>query len=65
MEWQKIETAPRGIENKFLGWDGHSVDKTWEAWSDGDKPVYVREDWVSWQPTHWMPLPAPPKEIKG
>jgi len=66
--WQSIETAPRGMDNKFLGWDGQFMDMTWEGWSDSDtddagegKPVYVHADWVSWQPTHWTPLPDPPK----
>ena len=62
-EWQPIETAPRGgSDNAFLGWDGIIVDKAWEGWTEeDDKPVYVRADWVSWEPTHWMPLPDPPK----
>ena len=60
MEWLPIESAPRGSENEFLGWDGHMIDKTWEGWDDGSKPQYVRSDWVSWEPTHWMPLPKPP-----
>lgn len=65
--WLPIATAPRGMDNYFLGWDGVMVDKTWEGWSDSDtgdvgesKPVYVRADWISWEPTYWMPLPAPP-----
>lgn len=62
MTWQPIETAPRGSSNEFLGWDGDIVDKTWEGWEEFGKPVYVRADWLSWEPTHWMPLPEPPKE---
>ena len=60
MKWQPIETAPRGSENEFLGWDGDYIDKTWEGWDDAGKPVYVHADWIPWEPTHWMPLPAPP-----
>jgi hypothetical protein len=61
-DWQPIETAPRGEDNEFLGFDGRGVDRTWEGWTEDDAPVYVRQDWVRWHPTHWMPLPAPPKE---
>lgn len=61
-EWQPIETAPRGSDNEFLGWDGQLIDKTWEGWDEDGKPVYVRADWCSWEPTHWMQLPPPPKE---
>jgi len=63
-EWQPISTAPRGTDNEFLGWDGKVMDKTWEGWDVEDEPTYVRSDWVSWQPTHWMPLPAPPEAPK-
>lgn len=58
--WQPIETAPRGADNEFVGWDGETIDKTWHGWGDDLDPVYVRADWVSWEPTHWMPLPATP-----
>jgi hypothetical protein len=60
MEWQPIETAPRGSQNEFLGWDGFYMDKCWEGWDVDGKPQYVHADWVSFDPTHWMPLPPPP-----
>lgn len=61
-EWQPIETAPRG-GGEFLGWDAslELMDKTWEGWEDDGVPAYLRSDWVQWYPTHWMPLPTPPK----
>ena len=62
MNWQPIETAPRGAENKFLGWNGYSINVSFEGWDELGKPVYVRDDYVSWNPTHWMPLPHPPKD---
>jgi hypothetical protein len=58
--WQPIATAPRGQESEFLGWDGFQQDKTWEGWEEDGKPVYMRADWVRWEPTHWTPLPDPP-----
>lgn len=59
--WMPIESAPRGTENEFLGFSDGLIDKTWEGWNEGDKPVYVRADWVSWEPTLWQPLPPSPK----
>lgn len=59
--WQLMNTAPRGSDNLFIGWDGETVSVTWEGWSNDDGvPVYVRSDWISWNQTHWMPLSYPP-----
>ena len=60
--WLPIETAPRGSDNEFLGWDGQTMNKTFEGWEEESAPVYVHADYVSWNPTHWMPLPPPPKD---
>ena len=60
-EWQPIETAPK---------DGTIV----LVWSENSGRVidHYAEDYRSWyrftkylQPTHWMPLPKPPKSIGG
>jgi hypothetical protein len=67
MEWQPIETAPKdGREVLLLGADGIRI-ASWsdrfrrEMWDtgyasecDGD-PIEVE------RPTHWMPLPDPPR----
>ena len=62
MKWQPIETAPkdrteilavRDKEIKIVFWYPHL--KEWGS----------QEDWAddgTWEPTHWMPLPEPPKE---
>ncbi len=61
MDWMPIETAPKDgrgilafineewIEGMF--WNGGE----WSYLSYGDITRYGR-----YQPTHWMPLPAPP-----
>ena len=71
-EWQTIETAPKDGTH-VIGWfpefgkagkarqtaPSYAENVYWNGveWSwvqDGDTPIH--------QPTHWMPLPAPPSE---
>ena len=63
--WQPIETAPKDMEIwAFNGEQARMV------WSEG--PEWALWVWADWlladadpspdQPTHWMPLPAPPQE---
>jgi hypothetical protein len=67
MDWQKIETAPKD-GTKVLVWSedhpwrelgiafwGRSNPMNRPAWQGG----HCRIDHID-QPTHWMPLPAPP-----
>lgn len=72
MEWQSIETAP--TKGEFLAWfpvhEGHTYIAHWELDKYAKKP---RPHWsvFGWmwgqnllrasQPTHWMPLPTPPR----
>lgn len=66
MTWQPIETAPkdgtgillyRRYEGKFL----HLVDVgEWQKENEGGPRWAWR--YSTWEPTHWMPLPDPPKE---
>jgi hypothetical protein len=62
MEWQPIETAPEGISDLLL-WNGQRVFLGWlsdDGWHDSTNVEH--QDWPeSPQPTHWMPLPEPPK----
>jgi hypothetical protein len=62
MEWQPIETAPKDGQHIILalseGWIG-------VGYYDDD-PEFSSLGWVVFgsgqqQPTHWMPLPEPPK----
>ena len=65
MEWQPIETAPKdgskvlltdGDRTEIAHWWGKAQEGFWEVWTC--EPFY--EDFK--QPTHWMPLPQPPKK---
>lgn len=65
-DWQPIETAPR--DRRFLGYNELSgiMEITWHGkvshvplygWCHGEDA----EDIDLWEPTHWHPLPDPPK----
>jgi len=75
-DWQPIETAPKDV--LLIGAFRYSPDDDgaqtvgqieWRTnWPDkGSKPnwFYLErdDDWIAY-PTHWMPLPAPPKETE-
>lgn len=73
-EWQPIETAPKDgthIDLYAKRWRSQADDfihsrftDCW--WSKGDHMVNNQPRWsgieIGWFPTHWMPLPDPPKE---
>lgn len=63
-DWQPIETAPKNV-TVVLVWDGRSAETAYWgrsnpvnrlAWLGG----HCRIDHIR-QPTHWMPLPEPPR----
>jgi hypothetical protein len=61
MDWQPIETAPKDDETWVLAFNGDEYAVciwTGEYWSDNE---YMMRP----QPTHWMPLPEPPKPAQN
>lgn len=67
MTWQPIETAPKD-GTKILGYDdGDILVMVFETDQDGAGGWYIElserayTDVPEWTPTHWMPLPEPPK----
>jgi hypothetical protein len=58
--WQPIETAPKG-NARFLIWDGEFV-YMWKGWWLEGQIFAYKKTPPPIIPTHWMPLPEPPKE---
>ena len=60
--WQPIETAPKDGTN-ILAIETETIKIVF--WYSGLKEWGSQQDWFDdgkWEPTHWMPLPKPPKE---
>ena len=57
-QWQPIETAPMDGTN-LLVTDGKTTELGWH--DEFDEP---NDPWCGYikRPTHWMPLPEPPKQ---
>lgn len=68
MEWQPIETAPisgRGERPRyFLAFNGHhtGVCVRWCNEGYGETITDESDEVVYPKPTHWMPMPTPPKQ---
>ena len=57
--WQPIETAPKDGTGLLVYSDERIISA---MWSDGaDDWVEVVHEYTFANPTHWMPLPEPPK----
>ena len=74
MEWQPIETAPKDRIVLLYRPTAHDWGKVtpgkWDAQPHHKKPAPYWDMWIKiggkyesrlWEPTHWMPLPEPPK----
>jgi hypothetical protein len=58
--WRPIETAPRDGTTILVGrWDGAMATIYNDHWAE--EPGCWCDSSPSFQPTHWMPLPEPPK----
>jgi hypothetical protein len=62
MEWQPIETAPTGKLLILF------YPETVTGWQKSVQPEMIRVDHHPVghprKPTHWLPLPKPPKQVK-
>lgn len=73
-EWQPIETAAKDEDVWILGtsggkipfvmaWDGY--DDEWYTFNRHYETTLQPHTNKPWQPSHWMPLPSPPKKEEG
>jgi hypothetical protein len=68
--WQPIETAPKEFGPDILVWDGQFVTLAWWHGDEDEEEQYWRDSTAPdhsdgrLNPTHWMPLPEPPKGTK-
>jgi len=70
MDWQPMATAPKDgthiliyerSTHRFLP-DIYVVNWRTKTGDTGDCTEAAGEEYYTWEPTHWMPLPPPPKE---
>jgi len=61
-QWEPIETAPKDGTWVLIwcGWVGHPRSSAFEHGSWQNLPWIANSK--DYNPTHWMPLPAPPTE---
>ena len=63
--WQDIETAPEGVEVETKIDDENGCRNQWSLIRRGKLWFYPDESmYVYYQPTHWRPLPNPPKDTE-
>jgi hypothetical protein len=70
-KWQPIETAPKD-GTRILAFFPQEIDSykiltvlfTWRQWYLCPDGAYDFEFEIAGDPTHWMPLPNPPKQEK-
>ena len=65
MDWQPIDTAPKGRFVLLFGPNGHDIGRgeDWTGnlrWERYPTAEYGNEMATIEQPTHWMPLPKAP-----
>jgi len=69
VNWQPIETAPKGDAPILIGhslFKGRCLQFTTAFWSGaGWVSHYGTPAEQGTKATHWMPLPPPPKDIQG
>lgn len=60
MKWKPIETAPKEAVPILVAYDSGNIELVEQSDEYTWKP-YKGRSRISSSPTHWMPLPPPPK----
>jgi hypothetical protein len=60
MDWQPIETAPKFTE--LLLWDPVVGVVSTGEWYENEGWLMTFDE-IPFEPTHWMPMPAPPQSV--
>ena len=71
LEWRPIDSAPKdgtavllglsGWTSPFSGWWAkYETEDKKPGWTDGTRNEH--KEYATFDPSHWLPLPAPPKE---
>ena len=64
MEWQPIETAPKDGTQILVYEPEEKYTPIYVVVYDNGKWIEASgEQYANWKPTHWMPLPLPPKDL--
>lgn len=58
-QWRPISEAPASNGQRILTWDGRSMEI---GWSQNNGARWLCQSGLTFQPTHFMPLPALPTE---
>jgi hypothetical protein len=63
MTWRPIETAPKDGTRILLGCNAEvDAGRYWRSENQRNpRERWVWNGWPKYQPTHWKPLPDPPK----
>ena len=62
-QWREIDTAAKD-GSWLLGWlpdEARSYALRWDTNGRSQNPAWRDHELFAYQPTHWMPLPAPPR----
>jgi hypothetical protein len=65
--WRDIESAPKDGTNILLAHALAVFDGYWDVYANGwvDDVTDLYEDKITYQPTHWRPLPEPPTMLSA
>jgi hypothetical protein len=61
MDWQPINTAPKDEDIWLLGCVAGSKLPAPMSYDPDDGWFPLNGIFKNWKPTHWMPIPTPPK----